>query len=171
MSATLRHSRYLGDIVFQRTPMGDLILNSPTARVRSEWRRMLELLDGRRTVDAVANAFRAGDALRLTSELFNVGWIETMAGSQEAISASDSMGARAPLTVAQFEAAQHAAADATRELLGTTARSLVKEIKACRDSAMLRAAVDSVGDRLSRVLGKDALTIFVDSVRSAARTA
>jgi hypothetical protein len=161
----------LGDIVFQHTPMGSLILNSPTARIRSELRRMLELLDGRRTVDAVANAFRVGDALRLTGELFNAGWIETTTGAHAAITASRAMGARAPLTVAQFEAAQHAAADAARELLGATARPLVLEIKACRDSAMLRAAVDSVGDRLSRVLGKDALTIFVDSVRSAARTA
>jgi hypothetical protein len=171
MSTALKHSRYVGDAIFRRTSRGDAVLSSVAVTRRNDLRRMLWLLDGQRSVDAIATAFRASDALKLLGELQTMGLVESVDGMRlpTTINAHGDVGTRSPLTVAQLELAKTAAISAATELLGSTARSCVREIEQCRDTSMLRSAVSAVCERLARVLGADAVAIFVDSVRRAAR--
>jgi hypothetical protein len=147
------------------------MLSHVAATRRSDLRRMLWLLDGRRTVDTLATVFRTRDALKLLAELQATGSVESIDGTRLPATSyvHGDMGARSPLTIDQLESAKTAAISAASELLGATAKSFVREIELCRDASMLRLAVSTVCERISRVLGADAVAIFVDSVRRTAR--
>jgi hypothetical protein len=172
MSMALRNSRYVGDVVFRRTVEGDKALNNDAALNRTELRRLLAALDGRRTADALAPAFRAHEMMALLNSLQARGLIESVGGafSLQAINRDGLINVRSPLALHELEAAKVAAMGAARELLGSTARSSLREIEQCRDSAMLRSAIDTICDRLARVLGADAVAIFVESTRRAVRS-
>jgi hypothetical protein len=171
MSAALKSSRYVGDVVFRRTIKGDVIIKNSSALHRSAPQRLLAALDGRRTANSLASVFRAREVVTLLKLLQSKGLIESVGGPIElsAVNSDAATGVRAPLELHELEAAKLAATRAAQELLGSTARSSIREIEQCRDSAMLRSAIDAICERLLRVLGADAVAIFVDATRRAAR--
>ncbi|TAG02646.1 MAG: hypothetical protein EAZ37_17200 [Burkholderiales bacterium] len=172
MSAALKSSRYVGDVVFRRTIKGEFLIKYGSALHRSAPQRMLAALDGRRTANSLALAFRAREVVTLLKLLESKGLIESVGGVVELASITSvdaASGVRAPLALHELEAAKLAAIGAARELLGTSAKASIREIEQCRDTAMFRSAIDVICERLSSVLGADAAAIFVETTRRAGR--
>ncbi|MGL5005657.1 MAG: hypothetical protein ACRDAM_22240 [Casimicrobium sp.] len=152
--------------MFHRTAAGDAAYNDRSSSLSVTHRRMLALLDGKRTVDAIARGFRAGEPLPVLRDLQSMGLVQSTSNVPAPL--SHDAQTRPALTSQQFVAARTAAASAASELLGSTARSLVRDLEQCRDPRTLRQTIDIVNERLERVLGADAVAIFVDAVRRAA---
>jgi hypothetical protein len=173
MLNALRLSRYAGDLVFRRTSGGDALLNVQPSPLSVAQYRMLVSLNGKRTVDVIARVFRTGEPLRLLQELQSMGLVESMgnAAPLQTVQARNDGQTRPALSSQQFLVTRAATAQAATELLGATARPLVRGLEQCRDSGALREVVDIVIERLQRVLGTDAVAIFIDSVRRAAAKA
>jgi hypothetical protein len=85
------------------------------------------------------------------------------------VAVTDAINARTSMPPKQFEAARNAAAYAASELLGLAARPYCAKLLECRDALDLRSLLSTVQAKLRATLGEDAATIFVESVRDAAR--
>jgi hypothetical protein len=161
----------VGRGTFRKTAAGQIEIEHRALGLRPELRRLLIMIDGKRTVDSLATLVRANELPVLLDELFAFDMIEaTETPSSFLPTAARDVNDRQPLTPGQFKAACEAAISAARELLAADAKPYIAKISKCQDSNALRVVVSEVQLALIGRLGEDAATIFVDSIRSAARS-
>jgi hypothetical protein len=157
---------------FRKTQAGVEELERRQLGLRPELRRLLILIDGKRSTSSIVGLFRPGELENLLDELQSFGMIEATVTSTSFLPTSmQDATDRSPLTDAQFRAAVVAAKNAAKELLGRDAKEFLAKFDACKDSKQLRLAISEIQLRLMSVLGEDAATIFVVAVRDAARLA
>jgi hypothetical protein len=162
----------LGRGTFRKTAAGQIEIERRALGLRPELRRLLIMIDGKRSMDGLATLVRANELSTLLDELLAYDMIEaTETPSSFLPVGMGDVNDRQPLTPHQFKAACDAAIAASRELLVADAKPYIAKISKCQDSQALRLVVSEVQLALIGRLGEDAATIFVDAIRSAARNA
>jgi hypothetical protein len=158
---------------FRKTEAGIRELETRESGLRAELRRLLILVDGKRSTEALVTLFRGNEFSTLIFELVAHGLIEPVMAKdlrlQKASSVTDTE--YALLSGPQLRSATRAAVDAVTELLGGRAKPWVKRLNGCTESRALRATIDEIQRELQGVLGPDAAQIFVETVREGARRA
>jgi hypothetical protein len=168
-----RSAIVVDDVVFRKSVAGHNEVEHRHTFLRPELRRLLILIDGHSAIDEFAPLFRRGDLPRLFDELLALGLVESVSTAPlfKRSSLNDVLARTDSLTPAQFEAARRAALHATSELLGRLARPYCDRIVACTDSAQFREVLDDVSAKLSQLMGSDAVTLFIETVRDGANGA
>jgi hypothetical protein len=168
---TSTESYVMEEITFRKSLAGHNETEHRHVISRPALRRLLILIDGKRSIDVLVQYFRAYEFSGLLSELLALGLIEPVSNEQAFChtSVNEVMGKRSSLKPMQFEAARRAAMHATSELLGTLARPYCAQLVACQDSGALRITLSSIQDKLVTTLGSDASTIFIETVRDAVK--
>jgi hypothetical protein len=159
------------DVVFRKTVAGHNEVEHRHVLRRAELRRLLILIDGHRAIDEFVQYFRYAELPKLIDELLGLGLIESAVSGASFTggAVAEVLGDGSSMGLAQFESARRAAMHAASELLGATARPFCKQIVDCTHSGELRKVLDDVGAKMKEVLGSDAVTLFMETVRDAAR--
>ncbi|TAG79458.1 MAG: hypothetical protein EAZ24_05865 [Burkholderiales bacterium] len=152
--------------VYRMTLAGQDALVRSDVALRPEVSRLLAMVNGRRSGEQLAATIRSGEGADLLRQLEIRGWIEPIATLPRF--ASDPCAIEECLAEQRFFAAKSAAEAAARELLGSHYSSYALAFAGCINSRELRPLVQSVCDRLTRTLGADAATVFIEAVRDAA---
>lgn len=152
---------------YKKTAKGVSELERHELQLRPELRRLLILIDGVRSVDALAPLFRANELPTLIDELVAVGAIEIVDTAVSYVPASAT--ANAGVNPAEFDAARRTAETAAKSQLGRGADSLVDAIRQSRDWQTFRVAVSAVQLKLITQHGEEAATRYVVTIRDAIR--
>ena len=152
--------------VYRKTLAGNQALEAEGAQLRSDVRRLLSMVNARLSGEQLASTVRSGEGAALLRQLEVRGWIESITTPPRL--AVDPSALEESLLEQRFIAAKEAAESAARELLGEHYASYSIAFASCKNSRELRPLVQSVCDRLTRTLGADAATVFIESVRDAA---
>ncbi len=140
--------------------------------LRPSLRRLLIVIDGKRSVESLQPLFRANELQTLLDELLALGMIDPTETAMSFLpTASRDIRDVQPLQPQQFEASKNAAAKSAEGLLGAGAKPFVAKILKCKNSSELRAAVSEVQLELIAKLGPDAATLYLETLRSASRDA
>jgi hypothetical protein len=135
----------------------------------AELRRLLILIDGKRSTQSLAFCVRKNELAQLLEALREKGLIE--ASSAKPIFMQTSVRNEARLLhgvqKAQFDAVRHAAMSATRELLGEFAKPYCIALTLCRDRSRLQEILNEIDDRLRSMLGGDVATMFCEVLKDA----
>jgi hypothetical protein len=165
-------ARYqMEEVTFRKTIAGHNEFEHRHVLHRAELRRLLILIDGKKSLDVLVAYFREFEFTGLLSELFALGMIEPVSEDHVfcPITVQEELAARSALKPMQFEAARRAAMHAASELLGTVARPYCANLVACQDSMTLRAVLSDIQEKLIETLGNDAATLFIETVRDAVK--
>jgi hypothetical protein len=156
---------------FKKTEVGIRELSTREHGLRAELRRLLILIDGKRSIDALVPLFRGNELSTLVSELMAHGLIEPVEMGGEPLPSRNAISNAeyALLTGPQLRAAIQAGTNAVNELLGGQAKPWVKKLEQCTDSAAFRGAVGEVQLALTEQLGSDAADIFLETIRERSR--
>ncbi len=161
----------MGGGTFRKTQAGQEELDRRQLGLRAELRRLLILIDGKRPTSSLISMFRPGELENLLDELQAFGMIEATVTTTSFLPASvQDLSDQSPLSEAQFQAALAAAKHAAKELLGRESKNFVAKLDVCANSKQLRIAISDIQLRLMSVLGEDAATLFVVTVRDAAQS-
>jgi hypothetical protein len=157
--------------IYRKTRSGHFEIESRQHLLRAELRRLLILIDGRRPAAELSRCVRTTELPEAIAELQTLGLIEPVSKDSSFVSVAvgEAFGIRESMPPKQLETARRAAAEAASELLGLASRPYCAMLLACRDSLDFRTLVSAVQSKLRATLGEDAATIFVESVRDAAR--
>ncbi len=156
----------INHLVYRKTIAGHNALERSDGALRPEVSRLLTMVNARLSGEQLAATIRSGEGADLLRQLEIRGWIEPIATLPRF--ASDPCAIEECLAEQRFFAAKSAAEAAARELLGSHYSSYALAFAGCINSRELRPLVQSVCDRLTRTLGADAATVFIESVRDAA---
>lgn len=162
---------------FKKTPAGIAELERHTLKLRPELRRLLIMIDGKRSVDSLVSFFRPNELPVLVDELLQCGAIETSVPVAQLSSDGDGEDqltvaftiARGTLSKTQLAAAISAAKTHCKSKLGRTADRFIAELDKCSDSAALRVSISDIQLKLMAEFGEEAATQFVVAVREAVR--
>jgi hypothetical protein len=159
------------EITFRKSVAGHNEFEHRHVLKRPELRRLLILIDGKRSIDSIVCYFRSFEFSSLLGELLELGMIEPVSSTQSVTHATveQALGERSALKPMQFEAARRAAMHAASELLGTVARPYCASLTACQNSRDLRMVLSAVQEKLAECVGEDAATLFIESVRDAVK--
>jgi hypothetical protein len=157
------------DVIFRKSVAGYHEVEHRHSFLRPELRRLLVLIDGHTPLNHYVPYFRSGDLPQLRDELLALGLVESVSCAPLFVRATldDALARANSLTPAQFEAARRAALLGTSELLGRVAIPYCDRIVGCTDGAQFREVLDDVCAKLSQLMGSDAVTLFVETVRDA----
>jgi hypothetical protein len=166
-----RNAIVVEDVVFRKTLLGHNELEHRHMMLRPELRRLLILVDGHTPIEDFGALFRMGELPKFLDELLALGLVESISATPlfESTSIADLFGKTNSLSLAQFESARRAAMYAATELLGRTARPYCDQLVACNDSGELRVVLDRINAKMKEVIGEDAVTLFIETVRDAAK--
>jgi hypothetical protein len=155
--------------VYRKTRAGHQEIDNRQVLRRAELRRLLILIDGRRSPDELARCVRSSELNAAIENLVALGLIEPVAApSFAAIGVSEALSAQVSLTPRQLDAARSAAAFAASELIGQGADPYCAMLLACEDAGTLRSLVSILQTKIRATAGEDAATMFVESIRDAA---
>lgn len=162
---------------FKKTPAGIAELERHTLKLRPELRRLLIMIDGKRSVDSLVPFFRPNELPILVDELLQCGAIETLVPATQLATDGDGEDqltvafttARGTLSKAQLSAAVSAAKTHCKSKLGRAADRFILELDKCDDSAALRVSISAIQLKLMAEFGETAATEFVVAVREAVR--
>jgi hypothetical protein len=159
------------EVTFRKTIAGHHEFEHRRVLNRAELRRLLILIDGKRSVDSLVSYFRAFELAGLIDELLALGMIEPISSDLglSPVTLSEALGNQSALKPNQFEAARRAAMHGASELLGMQARQYCAQLVMCQDSMALRAVLCKIRTALDSKLGEDAATLFIESVRDAVK--
>jgi hypothetical protein len=162
---------FVDNTIYRKTSAGHDEIQDRRHLLRAELRRLLILIDGNRSSAELARCVRASELPEAIEELAILGLIAPVSTypSFARVAVTAAIDDRASMPPKQFEAARNAAAYAASELLGLAARPYCTRILACGNFLDFRALIAAVQAKLRATLGEDAATIFVESVRDAAR--
>jgi hypothetical protein len=165
-------SFFTADVVFRKTIAGHYEFDHRRLVARVELRRLLIMIDGKRTAQSLAPCFRSGELPKLLSELEALGLIESVNAPASFLftTAEEAIEAQESLTPSQFDAVRTTAIYAATELLGAIAKPYCVALAMCKNSARLRNILAEVHAQLDATLGHDAVSIFFATVRDAATT-
>lgn len=166
-SATL-----FGEAIFRKSVAGHLEIEHRGMFLRPELRRLLIMIDGHTAFDDFAPYFRSGDLPGLVDELVALGLIEphTAEPMLRRSTLSDALPATHSFSATQIEAVRQSALHATNELLGRYAQPYRDRLERSADTGQLRSVLDDICSRLSQLVGSDAVTLFVETIRDSATT-
>jgi hypothetical protein len=157
---------------FKKTTMGHQEIEQRGMGLRPALRRLLIVIDGKRSVESLGPLFRASELQTLLDELLALGMIDATETAMSFLpTASRDIRDVQPLQPQQFAASRNAAAKSAEGLLGTGAKPFVTKILKCTNSSELRAAVSEVQLELIAKLGPDAATLYLETLRAASRDA
>jgi hypothetical protein len=165
-------ARYqMHDLTFRKTVAGHKEAEHGHIIHRAQLRRLLILIDGKKSIGALVAFCRGFEFAGLLSELIALGLIEPISADQvfSPTALQQELADKTMLQPAQFEAARRTAINAASELLGKQARPLCGDLSACQDSMSLRLVMGDVQEKLIQTLGDDAATVFIEAVRDAVR--
>lgn len=164
-----RSAIVVDDVIFRKSVSGHNEVEHRHTFLRPELRRLLILIDGHTAFDEFAPLFRSGDLPGLLDELLAMGLVESVSSAPLFARATLNEALTRPnsLSPAQFESARRAALHAASELLGRVARPYCDRITGCTDGEQFREVLDDVCAKLSQLMGSDAVTLFVETVRDA----
>jgi hypothetical protein len=154
---------------YKKTAKGVSELARHELQLRPELRRLLILIDGTRSVEALAPLFRANELPALIDELVAVGAIEIADTAVSYVPTSATAKAGTDLNAVEFDAARRTAEIAAKSALGRSADPLVDAIRQSRDWQMFRVAVSAVQLKLISQHGEEAATRYVVAIRDAIR--
>jgi hypothetical protein len=162
--------------IFRKTELGNAEIANRRLGLRAELRRLLILIDGRKTAGTLATFVRLPEVDGLLYELQSLGVIEVADGTAVApaptaaapsASAQGGDAALAP-TQDQFLAARRAAVRFLNDTLGPDAESLALKLERTANAAELRDVVTQIRQSLERMMGTNTAQRFLDTVRAAA---
>ncbi|MGL4229853.1 MAG: hypothetical protein ACRDAM_04245 [Casimicrobium sp.] len=157
---------------FRKTAAGLAELESHRLGLRAELRRLLILIDGKKSVESLAPFFRANELSNLIDELLQCGAIETTVPITSFLpNVERAVAARPTITDKQLRAAIATAKTTAKAMLGRSAERFLPEFDACKDSLALRVVVSDVQLRLIAERGEDDATKFVHAIRKAVQEA
>ncbi len=161
------------EVTFRKTIAGHNEFEHRHVLNRAELRRLLILIDGKKSLDALVAYFRAFEFAGLLSELLALGMIEPISADYAfcPVTVQEALATKSALKPMQFEAARRAAMHAASELLGNVARPYCALLVECQDSMALREVLSDIQNKLTETLGDDAATLFIETVRDAVKTA
>ncbi len=161
----------IDNTIYRKTTAGHNEIEHRNNLLCAELRRLLILIDGQRSNAELVRCVRSTELPAAIEDLAILGLIEPVSRfpSFARVAVADAIDTRSSMHPKQLEAARNAAAYAASELLGLAARPYCAKLLECRDSLDLRALLSTVQAKLKATLGDDAATIFVESVRDAAR--
>ncbi len=163
--------------IFKKTLAGIAELERHTLKLRPELRRLLIMIDGKRSVDSLVPFFRPNELPLLVDELLQCGAIETIVPVAQIASDGDGddqltvavTTLRGTLSKAQLSAAISAAKTRCKSKLGRAADRFISDLDKCTDSAALRVCISDIQLKLMADFGEDSATQFVTAVREAVR--
>jgi hypothetical protein len=157
---------------FKKTAIGQQEIEQRAMGLRPALRRLLIVMDGKRTVESLFPLFRATELQILLDELLAFGMIEPTETAMSFLpTAARDVRDMQPLQPQQFAATRAAAAKSAEGLLGAGAKPFVAKILKCTNSSELRTAVSQVQLELIAKLGPDAATLYLETLRAASRDA
>lgn len=161
------------DVVFHKTMAGHREFELRNKPLRAELRRLLILIDGKRSARLLGQCFRSGDIFALLEELRHSGLISASkcCDSFATFTADDALADVAPMSHAQFEAVRGVAMHAAAEMLGSASFSSRLALSLCEDRRALRAILTELESQLVAAIGRDAATLFFATVRDASTAA
>jgi hypothetical protein len=155
----------------RKTAKGAGELDRHDLQLRPELRRLLILIDGKRSVESLAPMFRANELTELIDELLNVGAIEQCDTAVSYVPPTVAFSRAPALDSAEFKAARETAKSFAKTLLGRSADSLLVSVENAADWQSFRVAVSAVQLRLISQRGEEAATRYVTAIRDAVRAA
>jgi hypothetical protein len=151
---------------FRKTAAGLAEIDGRAMGIRTELRRLLILIDGKRSIESLVPFVRENELQMLLDELLAFNFIEpTLTAAAFLPTGTTVTDVARPLSLAQFQAARSTAHNAAKELLGSEAKPYLAKILKCEDSRALRGVVSEVQIRLIHTLGDDAARIFIETIR------
>jgi hypothetical protein len=157
--------------VYKKTAKGAAELDRHDLQLRPELRRLLILVDGKRTVESLAPMFRANELTELIDELLTVGAIEPCDTAVSYVPPKVAFSRASANHSPDFKAARETAKSFAKTLLGRNAEPLLSAIENSGDWQSFRVAVSAVQLRLISQRGEDAATRYVTAIRDAVRAA
>ncbi|MGL4230226.1 MAG: hypothetical protein ACRCWJ_02570 [Casimicrobium sp.] len=141
--------------------------------VRTELRRLLIMIDGHHSLTDLSRNFRGHELGMLAEELQALGLIEPVSRLPifARVRVTDLPLHNARGDAERLASIRAAAIDATRELLGMVADPYIRQLSGCTSSSQLRDAISFAEARVKGMLGADAATLFIETIRDAARAA
>jgi hypothetical protein len=161
---------FVDDAPLRKTMTGQREFEQRCLPLRAEQRRLLILIDGKRTAQSLAGYFRRDELPHLLEELCALGLVDSL--TTEASFAASNVHNEPSVSIgvpeSRFEAVKQAAIEATQALLGSLARPYCVALTLCRERTRLRDLFNQIDDKLSATLGRDASTVFCETLRQAA---
>jgi hypothetical protein len=157
-------------VTYKKTATGQAELDHRSSGLRPELRRLLILIDGKRSVAALAPLFRANELEGLIDELIAFDMIKATSNATSFLpDPASGNKTPAPLDRQQLSAAIAAAKTGVKEMLGRDTKEFLQKLDSCADSKSLRLVVSEIQFRLIAEVGDDAATAFVVHIRNATR--
>ncbi len=148
---------------YKKTQTGITELNSHQLGLRTELRRLLILIDGKRSIQSLAPFFRPGEVSGLVDELERLGAIEMatpITGMLPSATASSAISSK------QLQAAIGIAKTVAKSRFNRAADRFITELDRCKDSQSLRAIVSDIQLKLMAEYDEEMATAFVAQVRA-----
>jgi hypothetical protein len=170
-NAPTYHELFGDEQVVRKTIAGHREFEQRRMPLRAQLRRLLILIDGKRTTHSLANCVRANELFTLLEELRVLGLVEPNSVPATFVHASvnDEPEVLLGVSESRFEAVKQAGLAAAEELLGSISRPYCQALLLCRDRTRMRDVFDEIDAKIRSMLGDDAGTVFFEILRDAAR--
>ena len=158
-----------GSLIYVKTPQGVAEVGARSAQLSMVARRVLIMMDGRRTVDELAMFVRAGEIDAIVTQLESAGLAERAGGAAATTVAPQAAGApapeerdRAPITL---DEAKRRAVRELSDRLGPDADVMAMRIEDCRSIDEFRERVRDAERFVAAALGAAAAQDYVRALR------
>jgi hypothetical protein len=171
-SASVRlvpNSQFEDRKIYRKTIAGHHEFERRTTALRPELRRLLIMIDGRRTVQALEQCVRPGELGHLIADLQSMGLVDATDAKPafQTVIASEALDRLSRIGASELKAARSAAIEAASDLLGAAAKPYCIALSLCRDVSRLIAVMDGLVTQIATTLGQDAATVLLESMRDA----
>ena len=168
-----------GTLVYSKTPIGVAEISLRSAQLSITTRRVLTMIDGKRTVDDLSILVKPGEIAGVIANLENIGLIQRVSqfGALDVptIYGRDAdVGASGPTTSGGYESEPNSitldevkkrAVRGLVDRLGPTADSLAIRLEGCRNIEEFRYCVREAERFISSALGRDAAQEYLKELR------
>lgn len=162
------------NIVYAKTAKGTAEVANRAGGLSLAARRVLIMVDGKRTVGELAPLLRPGEIETVLTSLETQGYVQRVGGVETAASAHGPIGvALDPLTgeateertMVTLEEAKRRAVRALNDRLGPDAETMALRIEACKTSEELRERLKEAERLVAAVLGEAAVEGYLRALR------
>jgi hypothetical protein len=156
------------NLVFHKTEAGAREMASTAHGMTPKLRRALILVDGTKTVAALASAFRPGEVETILAELQDKGLVTLAGGTLAPVDAAPAAGA-APTSMGvipavHFEEIRRRAMREISDRLGPNGDTLALKVERCKTPEELRAALREAEKILASFLGAEYGRTFAQKI-------
>jgi hypothetical protein len=152
--------------VFRKTIAGHREFEQRKMPLRPELRRLLIMIDGRRTTQALEQSVRPRELGALLGELQSMGLVDTTdtAPAFQEIAAAEVLNRLASASASELRAARDATIDAANELLGIAAKPHCLALAFCTDTARFGTVLNELAKQIEISVGQDGVTVLLASM-------